>query len=506
MSAEPVRDPARHPVPAALIHDLRTPLGQIIGYTELLVERAHDAGDEATVPDLKKVSAAGYRMLALLEENFASVAAMDGGAPDSSDASNSSDSSDSLDALDALDSGQGGRMDEDGEGRKDAAPVAGREGVRLADFIVGNREPILAEWEAFARTCTPASGAMDIEALRDHANEMLTVIAADLRTHQGGHAQAEKSKGKAPGDGSHAATAAEEHGADRAESGFTVEQMVSEYRALRASVIRLWTRARGKLDPPDLEDLTRFNEAIDQSLAESVTRYTQELNDSKEMFLAILGHDMRTPLGAVLTSARFMLDTQELEEPSLTLTSRIASSATRMVHMVGALLDFTRSRLGGGIPIERATMNMGKAVHDVVDEMAAAHPDRDIDVDARGELKGDWDCARISQALTNLLGNALEHGSPGTVVTMETLGDEREVAIAVHNHGPVIPPGQLGGIFHPMKPRDDAHQAAAGGPSGNLGLGLYIAERIVNAHNGRIEVESSEAEGTTFTVHLPRGG
>ncbi|HYH81997.1 MAG TPA: HAMP domain-containing sensor histidine kinase, partial [Longimicrobium sp.] len=292
----------------------------------------------------------------------------------------------------------------------------------------------------------------------------------------------------------------------RAESGFTVEQMVSEYRALRASVIRLWTRARGELAPADLEDLTRFNEAIDQSLAESVTRYTKELDDSKEMFLAILGHDMRTPLGAVLTSARFMLDTQELEEPSLTLTSRIASSATRMVHMVGALLDFTRSRLGGGIPIERAAMNMGKAVHDVVDEMAAAHPDRDIDVDARGELQGEWDCARISQALTNLLGNALEHGSPGTVVTVETQGDEHEVAISVHNRGPVIPSGELNGIFNPMKPRDDAHQAAAGGPSGNLGLGLYIADRIVNAHNGRIDVASSEEDGTTFTVHLPRRG
>jgi signal transduction histidine kinase len=151
-------------------------------------------------------------------------------------------------------------------------------------------------------------------------------------------------------------------------------------------------------------------------------------------------------------------------------------------------------------------MNMGKAVHDVVDEMSAAHPDRDIDVDARGELEGEWDCARISQALTNLVGNALEHGSPGTVVTVEAEGDEDEVAIAVHNHGPVIPSGQLNGIFNPMKPHDNAHQAAAGGPSGNLGLGLYIADRIVNAHNGRIEVASSEEDGTTFTVHLPRRG
>src|SRR5687768_9732597 len=111
--------------------------------------------------------------------------------------------------------------------------------MRLADFITSNREPIMAEWEAFARTCAPASGGMDITALRDHASEMLSVIVEDLCTPQGGREQTEKSKGNAPAEAKK--TAAERHGADRAESGFSTEQMVSEYRALRASVIRLWT-------------------------------------------------------------------------------------------------------------------------------------------------------------------------------------------------------------------------------------------------------------------------
>jgi signal transduction histidine kinase len=377
--------------------------------------------------------------------------------------------------------------------------------MRLADFIVTNRESILEEWEAFARTCGPAGGSMDIEDLRDHADEMLTVIAADLKTPQGGGEQSEKSKGNAPADEAAEVTAAEEHGAGRAESGFTVEQMVAEFRALRASVIRLWTKAQGELAPADLDDLTRFNEAIDQSLAESVARYTQDLDHSREMFLAILGHDLRTPLGAVYTSARFMLDTKELKEPHLTLTSRIASSSTRMVHMVGDLLDFTRSRLGGGIPIVRAEMNMGKVVYDVVDEIAAAHPLRTIQVDTRDqEHRGEWDPARISQMLTNLIGNALEHGSEGMVVTVEVRGDGDETTIAVHNRGSAIPPDRLNGIFNPMKAREPTGAAAASGPTGNLGLGLYIAERIVHAHKGRIEVESSEERGTTFTVHLPR--
>ena len=378
--------------------------------------------------------------------------------------------------------------------------------MRLAEFILANREPILAEWEAFARTCAPASGSMDIVALRDHANEMLTAIATDLATPQGGRAQAEKSKGRAPAPEADSRTAAEEHGAGRAESGFTVEQMIAEYRALRASVIRLWTKVQGELRSSDVEDLTRFNEAIDQSLAESITRYTQDLDQSKEMFLAILGHDLRTPLGAVITSAKFMLETNELKEPYSTLTARIVSSSTRMNHMVGALLDFTRSRLGGSIPLARASMNMGKVVHDVVNEIAAAHPDRTIRVNARGELEGAWDCARISQVLTNLIGNALEHGAAEAEVTVDVHSDEKEIAIAIHNDGAVIPADRLNGIFNPMKSKEPAGKGAATSPSANLGLGLYIAERIVNAHKGRIDVQSARERGTTFTVYLPRSG
>lgn len=138
--------------------------------------------------------------------------------------------------------------------------------MRLHEFILKNREQILVEWEEFARTCEPASLTMDLTALRDHASEMLTVIVADLKTHQGDHEQSEKSKGNEPDTAEPEETAAEEHGAGRAESGFTVAQMVAEYRAPRASVLRLWTKDRGELKAADIEDLTRFNEAIDQSL------------------------------------------------------------------------------------------------------------------------------------------------------------------------------------------------------------------------------------------------
>jgi signal transduction histidine kinase len=279
--------------------------------------------------------------------------------------------------------------------------------------------------------------------------------------------------------------------------------MVSEYRALRASVIRLWMKTKDEMTRPDVDELTRFNEAIDQSLAESVVRYTQDLEHSKEMFLAILGHDLRTPIGAVMMSSKFMLETGELAEPHLTLTTRIASSAARMNHMVGALLDFTRSRLGGGIPIERAPMNMGKLAHDVVNEISAAYPGRTVEVDARGSLSGEWDCARMSQVLSNLASNAIEYGSATAPVVVAVKGDDNEVTVAVRNVGPQIPLDQLNGIFNPMKQRLAKATSPASGRAENLGLGLYIAERIVNAHRGRIDVDSS-AERTIFTVRLPR--
>ena len=375
--------------------------------------------------------------------------------------------------------------------------------MRLADFIEQNTEPILLEWVEFAKSAAPAAGSMDASALRDHAVEMLKAIVVDLRTPQSSDEQAEKSKGKSDGSDGGEDTAAEAHGSGRAVSGFTIGEMVSEYRALRASVIQLWTDAVGSLTRgEDLDDLMRFNEAIDQAIAESITRYTEDLDHSKEMFLAILGHDLRSPLGAVIMAAQFMLETEELEEPHLTLTTRIVRSSKRMNRMVSDLLDFTRSRLGSGVPVVRAEMNLEKEAENAIDEVRAARTDCTFELAATGDLKGYWDCARISQVLANLLGNAVQHGVPKAIVNVTLRGEPDEVVLQVHNRGRTIPPADLPGLFSPFK-RLTGDQAPASAAS-SLGLGLYIAERIVTAHGGKIGVESSDTEGTTFTVHLPR--
>lgn len=374
--------------------------------------------------------------------------------------------------------------------------------MRLADFIASNSEPILAEWVTFAESCGPAGHTMDLAALRDHAAAMLTDICADLRSPQTDAEQREKSRGNAEPHAAGTDTAAEVHGRGRAESGFTVGEMVSEYRALRASVIRLWTMANGSLTGADLEDLMRFNEAIDQSLAESVTRYTEDIDRSRDMFVAILGHDLRSPLGAVVMGAQFMLDTGELAEPHLTLTARIVSSARRMNQMVGDLLDFTRGRLGTGIPVTRGAMDLGTVVRQAVAETTDAHPDSVVQFTATGDLQGEWDSGRLSQLASNLIGNAVQHGARGSQIGVTADGEGKDVVLRVHNFGPTIPKADLPALFSPFK-RFRSGEATAR-DSGNLGLGLYIAERIVSAHGGSMDVRSSAEAGTLFSVRLPR--
>jgi signal transduction histidine kinase len=371
--------------------------------------------------------------------------------------------------------------------------------ARLADFIRDNTEAILAEWETFARAL-PLGDSMDIAALRDHAKEMLGVIAADLSTAQTSEQQSDKSKGRSDAGPQPLRTAAQAHGAGRAESGFTVGQMMSEFRALRASVIRLWTRREQRAALTDLRDMIRFNEAIDQAIAESVATYTHEVEQSKDRFLAILGHDLRTPIGVIVTSTRFMLDTGELPEPHRGLVSRMEQTARRMNRLVADLLEFTRTRFGDTIPIVTADMDAMAMIDDVAAEVRASYPTSVIDVRSSGDTRGRWDRERLAQAITNLVSNAVHHGTEGSPIEIDVDGSGEELVISVCNQGRAIPADQIKRIFDGMKelgaPRGDDRR--------HLGLGLYIVDKIVQAHHGSIEVESSSATGTTFTVHLPR--
>ena len=369
---------------------------------------------------------------------------------------------------------------------------------RLTVFIRTNVEPILSEWEVFARAL-PGTEAMDIDALRDHAREMLQVIASDLEKPQTRREQSEKAQGRSDAGEWRKRTPAQEHGAGRAESGFTIAQMVAEFRALRASVVHLWTTEQKQASETDLQDMIRFNEAIDQAIAESITIYAHDVNQARDRFLAILGHDLRTPLGAIITSAEFMRDVAPLPEPHLSLATRIEQSARRMNRMVTDLLEFTRTRFGDSIPITASDMDLGAVIRDVVSETRASNRALDVRVLVDGDLRGRWDGERITQALVNLLSNAAQHGDPLRPITMRAARSDGEVIVQVHNDGAPIPPSEMADLFEPMK--ETARDAGA--DRRHLGLGLYIVGQIAKAHGGRVEVESSIAQGTTFTIRLP---
>lgn len=365
----------------------------------------------------------------------------------------------------------------------------------ISTFIRENSEPILQEWENFARGL-PIGATMDVAALRDHAKAMLGVIARDLETPQTAREAADKSKGEAIIDSRLAPTAASEHGLGRADSGFSVEQMVAEFRALRASVVRLWTDQQGHAGPSELHKLIRFNEAIDQAIAESLTRYTHSIAQTKERFLAILGHDLRTPIGAILMSAQFLADTGDRSEQDLKIVKTVERSARRMKDMVSALIDFARTRFGDAIPVEPREMDVGDMLRDVVSEVGASHPKSKPQLETSGPLRGQWDCERLTQAVTNLISNAVDHGKDSGAIHVAARGSDREVVITVHNEGPAIPRDRLRRIFEAGTTNDPDRR--------HLGLGLYIVDRIVAAHGGTIDVESSEDHGTAFTVRLPK--
>lgn len=373
--------------------------------------------------------------------------------------------------------------------------------MRLADFIVSNIEPILVEWESFARSLAPGS-VMDVAALRDHAEAILRVTARDMMTAQSALQQSEKSKGQGGGgaESDRLDHASEAHAIGRLGSGFDLLEVVSEYRALRASVLHLWRKEAHRADEQDLEDLTRFNESIDQSLTEAVRSFTMSADESRELFLATLGHDLRAPLNAIMLSSQVLARSGQLDEEHVGIASQLTGFVNTMTAMIHDLLDFTRTRLGRGIPVALMPVDLERLCHEVLEEFRAAYPDRMFRCTMEGDVRGEWDGARLRQVLSNLIANALQHGDDAGEVAVAASDAESDVLLMVKNGGSPIPPSALPTLFDPF-----VRAATERRPSGsNEGLGLYISREIVTAHAGTITVVSSETEGTVFTVRLPR--
>ena len=364
----------------------------------------------------------------------------------------------------------------------------------LSHFIRHHHRELIDKFESFARSFSVVAANMTTAELQDHSAELLTAIVADMEMPQSDLEQSKKSLGIGL---VHAMEASGRLHADaRIRHRFNLAQVMAEFRALRASVLALYDADDG---PPDMEGIRRFNEAVDEALTVSILRFADRLDTYRDQFVGVLGHDLRTPLGAITMGAG-ILSAQLENDPQVSkrVGALILRSSQRMDAMIADLLDLTRSRLGGGIPIKPAPADLGEICNQALVEARLVHPASQLAYEATGDLRGTWDAPRLLQVVTNLVINALEHGG-GTAVNVAADGRGDVVVLSVHNYGPAIPAEVSETIFEPLVQFGEPTRDGRG-----LGLGLFIVRGIVAAHDGTVHVRSDDSSGTTFEVRLPR--
>ena len=397
--------------------------------------------------------------------------------------------------------------------------------MRLADFILANVEPILVEWESFARGIWPKGATADPAEVRDEAEDILRETAVDMQSHQTGAQQAEKSKGASrPWDeGGGLTRASSSHGTGRVASGFDLWAVVAEYRALRASVLRLWRESEPAPDLRDLDDVTRFNESMDQSLTHAVRSYAEQVerdreallaneqasrreaeaaNRAKDVFLATLSHEMRTPLNAIVGWLSILrhedAETRHFQE-GLKVIER---NTMAQVQLIDDVLDVSRI-VSGKLRVDIRPCELADVINAGVNAMRTAADARGITLDVRLDpsASGAWcDSVRIQQVVWNLVSNAVKFTPKGGRVDVTLSREKSSFQIQVSDTGQGISPELLPHVFDRFRQADSSTRRRFAG----LGLGLSIVKYIVEAHGGTVEATSpGEGKGSTFTVRLP---
>ena len=224
-------------------------------------------------------------------------------------------------------------------------------------------------------------------------------------------------------------------------------------------------------------------------------------SEARDEALAIVGHDLRTPLHTIRVTVALLRERGLLPEDACCNLERIDRAADRMLEMIASLVDFAESRFTGALRVARAPADLYEVCRGAIDELAATAPRRRVDLDVAGDVRGKWDPARLAQVVSNLVANALAHGGGSGPVKVSVRGEDDDVVLSVHNSGPAIAAERVAVLFQPFraasKLRESRHERG-------LGLGLYIVKNIVTAHGGAVTVRSSDADGTVFTVRLPR--
>jgi signal transduction histidine kinase len=249
-----------------------------------------------------------------------------------------------------------------------------------------------------------------------------------------------------------------------------------------------------------VEDIIRFNEAIDQAVAESVGHFHAQVEQGRNLLLGMLGHDMRSPLNTIVTTASYLSALNAGEQVSVA-AARLIRSGVAMQALLDDLVDFNRMKLGLGLKVVPSDIDLVAVVADELEQLRGAHPNRQIELAATGDNRGRWDGARLQQLLRNLVSNAIKYGSLDTPVRVTLRGEEADVRIEVTNSGPTIDASAVSQMFDPLR-RGSAQPDSQDTRSG-LGLGLFIVREIAGAHGGEVVVRSEGGE-TTVAVRLPR--
>ncbi len=356
--------------------------------------------------------------------------------------------------------------------------------MSLPRFIHESLDDILSEWE---RDCASESSRGEPGDRRQHFGRVLRAVADEMQRLPPSAAAA--AQATTPADTT-------VPGAPHSHAS----QLVGDYASLRTSVVRQWRRKHPSPSPSDLDDLVRFNEAMDRSLAELTATFSPAQSQPQALFLGVLNHELRTSVASILMSAQLLTHRSTPGSPEAKAAQRILRSCEQLRQTLDALSDFTKVRLGEHLDIDRQRDDIGVLCRQALDAYERVDPERKIRLASDGDLGGDWDTARIREAIGALIGHAARFAPSGSVVTMIVDGHAAdEVSVTVHGDGAPIDFETLQTIFDPLARVESENATYAG-----LGLGLFIVRKVVDAHGGHVAVEAAPGKGTTFTVVQPR--
>jgi signal transduction histidine kinase len=373
---------------------------------------------------------------------------------------------------------------------------------RLTLLLRNNREELIRDWIARVRSDGKLWRAHDLTEveLRDYVPKLLEDLVDSLAKGTVSSA--------AEGPEIGASESAKKHVRHRFEQKYELADVLRELGLIRAAIIDLATREGVVLAGYEAQ---LVHSAIDEvmitaacEMAEITSADLRRDVALRDMLAAVLGHDLRTPIAAIQLTISNLLKREDVPASLLRYHQRVGRAADRMQRMVVDLLDMTRIRIHGGLPVRREPGDLRSICEHMLGELGLRYPDRTIEFQSRGDAQGHFDADRMAQVLSNLVGNALDYSPPDAPVRVRVRGENGNVVLEVNNQGAPMSPETLASAFEPFRRGSDKAFPVRPQPQEGLGLGLFIVSEIVKAHGGTVRVSSDAQSGTTFTLTLPR--